>query len=331
MTEMTHLAQPGPRARPHPGSAACAETMVSVGMAALTPDATPSASTHAIAAAGLDHVVCGDHVSFFVGAGFDGLIGATHELATQPFLRAFVAVYLLPLRHPVLVARQLSSMSERYPGRLVLGVGAGGEDRHEFEICGVDPRTRGRRMDESLSVLRALLTGAPVTHHGEFFDLDEALILPAPQPPIPIIVGGRSNVALRRAGHLADGWIGIWNSARRFEEATSVIDEHAAAAGRQNVEWQHAMQVWCGVGSDPATGRASLAPTMEGLYQLAFERFERYSPCGSPDTIAEFLAPYVAAGCRTFNLLACAADLDTAVTGVSEIRRHLNDITSLPT
>ena len=301
---------------------------VSVGMAAITPDATPSTSTRAIAAAGLDHVVCGDHVSFIVGAGFDGLISATHELATEPSLRAFVAVYQLPLRHPVLVARQLSSISERYPGRLTFGVGVGGEDPHELEICGIDPRTRGRRMDESLRVLRAVLAGAPVTHHGEFFDLADALILPAPQPPTPIIVGGRSDAALRRTGRLADGWIGIWNSARRFEEATAIIDDAAASAGRQNVEWQHAMQVWCGIGNDPATGRAALVPAMERMYNIPFERFERYSPCGAPDTIAEFLAPYVSAGCRTFNLLACAAHLDTAVTGVSEIRRLLNDITS---
>lgn len=297
---------------------------ISVGMAALTPDATPSASTRAIAAAGLDHVVCGDHVSFIVGTGFDGLIGATHELATDPSLRAFVAVYQLPLRHPVLVARQLSSVSERYPGRLTFGVGVGGEDPHEFAICGIDPRTRGRRMDESLGVLRALLAGGPVTHHGQFFDMEDAVIVPPPQPPIPLIVGGRSDAALRRAGRLGDGWIGIWNSARRFEEATAIIDDAAAEAGRRNVEWQHAMQVWCGIGSDPAQGRASLAPTMEGMYNVPFERFERYSPCGTPDTIAEFLAPYVAAGCRTFNLLACAPRLDAAVAGVAEIRHLLN-------
>jgi len=126
---------------------------VSVGMLAVTPDATPSTSTRAMAAACLDHVVCGDHVSFIVGAGFDGLIGATHELASASSLRAFVAVYLLPLRHPVLVARQLSSISERYPGRLTFGVGVGGEDPHEFEICGIDPHTRGRRMDEALRTL----------------------------------------------------------------------------------------------------------------------------------------------------------------------------------
>ena len=299
---------------------------VSVGMLAVTPDATPWTSTRAMAAACLDHVVCGDHVSFIIGAGFDGLIGATHELASASSLRAFVAVYLLPLRHPVLVARQLSSVSERYPGRLTFGVGVGGEDPHEFEICGIDPRTRGRRMDEALALLRALLAGEPVTHHGEFFDVDDALVLPAPQPAIPIIVGGRSDAALRRAGRLGDGWIGIWNSARRFEEATAIVDDVAGAAGRRNVEWQHAMQVWCGIGSDPADGRAVVAPAMEGMYGIAFERFERYSPCGTPETIAEFLAPYVAAGCRTFNLIACAAHLDTAVAGVAEVRRLLNHV-----
>ncbi len=177
---------------------------------------------------------------------------------------------------------------------------------------------------------RSWAAGAPVTHHGEFFDLDEALILPAPQPSIPIVVGGRADVALRRAGRLAGGWIGIWNSARRFEEATAIIDGAAAEAGRQPVEWQHAMQVWCGIGTDPATGRAALAPTMEGMYNLPYERFERYSPCGAPVTIADFLAPYVLAGCRTFNLLACASHLDTAVDGVSEIRRLLNDICADP-
>jgi len=297
-------------------------------MAALTPDATPSSTTRAIASAGLDHVVCGDHVSFITGAGFDGLIGATHELATDASIRAFVAVYLLALRHPVLVARQLSSVSERYPGRLVFGVGVGGEDPHELEICGVDPRTRGRRMDESLEVLRALLTGEPVTHHGEFFDLDRASILPAPHPPVPIIVGGRSDHALRRAGRLGDGWIGIWNSARRFEEAAAIIDDTAAIAGRRDVTWHHAMQVWCGIGKDPSQGRTSLAPAMQALYGVPFERFERYSPCGDAETIAEFLAPYVAAGCRTFNLLACAADLDTAVAGASDIRALLTEMTS---
>src|SRR4029078_7088591 len=108
---------------------------------------------------GLDHVAVGDHVSFFVGAGFDALVGAASGVASWRTLPTNTAVYLLPLRHPVLVARQLADLATLAPGRLRLGVGIGGEDPHELEICGVDPTTRGRRMDERLQILRGLGEG----------------------------------------------------------------------------------------------------------------------------------------------------------------------------
>src|SRR6187431_348328 len=122
-----------------------------------------------IAEAGVDHLCVGDHVSFFVGAGSDGLITASALLAAQAELPVYVGLYLLPLRHPVPVARQLATIAQLAPGRLSLGVGIGGEDPHEIEICGVDPKTRGRRMDESLSILRSLAEGTPVAFDGEFF------------------------------------------------------------------------------------------------------------------------------------------------------------------
>src|SRR5471032_3344048 len=112
-----------------------------------------------VADAGVDHLCVGDHVSFFVGAGSDGLIRANSLLAVQAELQVYVGAYLLPLRHPVTVARQLATIAELAPGRLTLGVGLGGEDRHEIESCGVDPKTRGRRMDESLHLLRRLADG----------------------------------------------------------------------------------------------------------------------------------------------------------------------------
>ena len=101
----------------------------------------------AIGASGIDHVCVGDHVSFHVGAGADALIDAASMLTHYDDLPCYVALYLLPLRHPVLVARQLASIAEIAPGRLTFGVGIGGEDPHELEICGVNPSTRGRRMD----------------------------------------------------------------------------------------------------------------------------------------------------------------------------------------
>jgi alkanesulfonate monooxygenase SsuD/methylene tetrahydromethanopterin reductase-like flavin-dependent oxidoreductase (luciferase family) len=273
--------------------------------------------------AGIDHVCCGDHVSFFVGVGIDGLLQATKLALLHPTLPVMTGVYLLPLRHPVPVARQLSDLDQLAPGRLIFGVGIGGEDRHEVEICGVDPATRGRRMDECLQVLRGLLTGGPTSFHGEFFDLDDALVVPAPTEPIPIIVGGRSDAAAIRTGRYGDGWLGIWNSARRFADVVEKIARAAADAGRDDPPTRHAMQVWCGIADSKERARAHLAPAMEAFYQIPFEGFEKYSPYGTAEDVAEFLGPYVEAGCTSFNLIPQSDDADAALAGAAAVKKLL--------
>jgi len=294
----------------------------SVGLVGGNPDVA-AAHLAGIHDAGLDHVCCGDHVSFFVGAGMDGLLQATVLALLHPTLPVTTGVYLLPLRHPVVVARQLSDLSQLAPARFVFGVGIGGEDRHEVEICGVDPATRGRRMDECMTIVRQLLTGHPASFHGEFFDLDDALIVPPPSDPIPIIVGGRSDAAVRRAGRLGDGWLGIWNSARRFAEVVEIIADEAARAGRDDPPTRHAMQVWCGIADTKERARDRLAPAMHAFYQLPFERFEKYSPYGTAEDVAEFLTPYVDAGCTTFNLIPQSDDHETALAGAAEVKKLL--------
>jgi alkanesulfonate monooxygenase SsuD/methylene tetrahydromethanopterin reductase-like flavin-dependent oxidoreductase (luciferase family) len=278
-----------------------------------------------MADAGVDHVCVGDHVSFFVGAGSDGLITATSLLTLQAELPVYVGLYLLPLRHPVLVARQLASIAELAPGRLTFGVGIGGEDRHEIEICGVDPHTRGRRMDECLQILRALFDGKPVSFEGEFFSFQDALIVPAPTPRIPLVVGGRSEVAVRRAGRFGDGWLGIWVSPRRFATVMEQIGEEATAAGRDPESFDHAINVWCGFAATSEAAREPLAAGMQTFYQMPFEPFERYSPYGTPEEVAEFLRPYIEAGCSAFNVIPCASDDETAIAAVGELRRLLTD------
>jgi alkanesulfonate monooxygenase SsuD/methylene tetrahydromethanopterin reductase-like flavin-dependent oxidoreductase (luciferase family) len=275
-----------------------------------------------VAAAGIDHICCGDHVSFFAGMGFDGLVQAAALAMLHPALPVYTGVYLLPLRHPVLVARQLADIARIAPGRLIFGTGIGGEDRHEVAACGVDPASRGRRMDECLTVVRQLLTGKAVTFHGTFFDLDDVVIAPAPAEPIPIIVGGRSDAAVRRAGRLGDGWLGIWASPRRFAAAVELAADEAARTGRPGLG-RHAMQVWCGLADTKEAARACLAPAMEAFYQLPFERFERYCPYGTPDDVAEFLAPYAVAGCREFNLIPQAPGHDYAIAGTAAVKRAL--------
>jgi alkanesulfonate monooxygenase SsuD/methylene tetrahydromethanopterin reductase-like flavin-dependent oxidoreductase (luciferase family) len=276
-----------------------------------------------IGEAGIDHVCCGDHVSFFTGLGFDGLVQATALAMLHPTLPVYSGVYQLPLRHPVLVARQLADLAQLAPGRLIFGVGVGGEDRHEAAVCGVDPATRGRRMNECLTIVRQLLAGTAVTFHGTFFDLEEAVIAPAPAAAIPVIVGGRSDTAIRRAGRLGDGWLGIWVSPRRFAAAVEMAAQEAAAAGRPGPPARHAMQVWCGLAGSKAAARACLAPAMQAFYQIPFERFERYCPYGTADDVAEFLAPYAAAGCAEFNLIPQSPDHDQAIAGAAAVRKLL--------
>jgi alkanesulfonate monooxygenase SsuD/methylene tetrahydromethanopterin reductase-like flavin-dependent oxidoreductase (luciferase family) len=226
------------------------------------PDGDPErlrATLDQVADAGVDHLCVGDHVSFFVGAGSDGLISASSLLAVQAELPVYIGLYLLPLRHPVPVARQLATIAQLAPGRLTLGVGLGGEDPHEIEICGVDPRTRGRRMDECLQVLRSLADGTPVTFDGEFFALDDALIVPAPSPSIPLIVGGRSDAAVRRAARFGDGWLGIWASPRRYAAVRDHITREAAQVGRNASRFEHALNVWCGFATTREAARELLA------------------------------------------------------------------------
>jgi alkanesulfonate monooxygenase SsuD/methylene tetrahydromethanopterin reductase-like flavin-dependent oxidoreductase (luciferase family) len=276
-----------------------------------------------VAAEGIDHVCVGDHVSFFVGAGSDGLITAASILAAQAELPVYVGLYLLPLRHPVPVARQLATLGQLAPGRLTLGVGIGGEDPHEIEVCGVDPKTRGRRMDECLQVLSRLAEGTPVTFEGEFFSLRDALVLPAPSARIPLIVGGRSEAAVRRAARLGDGWLGIWVSPRRFASVRDQIAREAAEAGRDGRRFEHALNVWCGFAATREAAREPLASRMQAYYQMAFGPFERYSPYGTPEQVAEFLSPYIEAGCSAFNVIPCADDAETAINAVCELRALL--------
>jgi alkanesulfonate monooxygenase SsuD/methylene tetrahydromethanopterin reductase-like flavin-dependent oxidoreductase (luciferase family) len=278
---------------------------------------------------GLDFLVVGDHLSFQGGQGFDGIVSATLALAAHPTLPVLVGVYQLALRHPLAVARQLSSIAQVAPGRLVLGVGAGGEDRLEVLNAGVDPTTRGRRLDESMRVLRLLATGSQVDFGGEFFQLRQALVLPVPAPPIPIVVGGRSPAALRRAALLGDGWLPMFVSPRRFKDSVARIAELAATAGRE-LTVRPTLSFWCGLDADAGRARALLGGVLERLYSLPYEQFRNLTRAGSPVAVAEALIPYVEAGCRDFSLLAVAGSWEAAVEQAAEVRQRLIEMASSP-
>ncbi|MGW1026768.1 LLM class flavin-dependent oxidoreductase [Streptomyces sp. NPDC002577] len=275
-----------------------------------------------VAEAGLDHVTMGDHISFHGGAGFDGMITASTMLSSHDRLSAIIGVYLLGLRHPMLAARQLSTLSQMAPGRLTLGVGVAGEDRREVSNAGVDPKTRGRRLDEALMLVRRLLAGEEVTYEGEFFQLDEARVLPAPEPRIPIVIGGKGDVAVRRTAEFGDGWLGIFCSARRFAETRERILEAAAGFDREAPSW-FGVNVWCGLDADAERAREMLAAKMEGLYQVPYEKFERLAPAGTPEQVAEFLKPFVTSGAEHITLVPVGSCIEAEIDAVAEVREHL--------
>ena len=113
--------------------------------------------TERTVAAGVDHLTVGDHVSFADGHGADGLIQAAALLSAHPSVAVQTGVYLLALRHPAIVARQLATIALLAPGRFTFGIGVGGDDPSELELCGINPRERGARTTEALRCVRMFL------------------------------------------------------------------------------------------------------------------------------------------------------------------------------
>jgi probable F420-dependent oxidoreductase len=121
-------------------------------------------------------------------------------------LRFITFVLKLPVRHPVLVAKQMTSTAVLTGNRLVLGVGTS-PWREDYDVMGVPWARRGVRMDESLEILRGLSTGGYFEFHGELYDVPPVKIAPVPTRLVPILIGGHGEAALRRAARSGDGWL----------------------------------------------------------------------------------------------------------------------------
>jgi probable F420-dependent oxidoreductase len=131
------------------------------------------------------------------------LIGALSAVTTRLHFNIFVLK--LPIRPPALVAKQAGSLAALFGNRLGLGVGTS-PWKEDYEVMGVPYARRGKRMDECIDVIRGLTTGEYFEYHGEFYDIPKTKMTPAPSEPIPILIGGHAEAALKRAAR-NDGWM----------------------------------------------------------------------------------------------------------------------------
>lgn len=221
-------------------------------------------------------------------------------------VRVGTAVLVLPLYHPVVVAKQLIDLQVRSGGRLSVGVGVGGEFADEFAAVGVARAERGARTDESIAVLRALWRGGPVTHHGPFFPLHDVELRPVagaagggPPPPPPLLVSGRTPPAMRRAARLGDGWMPYLMSPSAYARSVETIRSAAAVVGRDLAGFEWALYLYTSIRRDGARARQEVASFLGGAYgDRPPEMLARIAPAGTPEEVAARVQEYVDAGAR---------------------------------
>ena len=162
----------------------------------------------------------------------DPWVALGHLAAMTSQIRLATGVYVLPLRNPFVTARAVATLHAVSGGRAVCGIGAGW-NREEFDIVGEDFDARGARMDEIIGILRRLWSGEAFSHSGTFYRFAEVRLGPTQDPPIPIVMGGHSPPALRRAGRLGDGWYSTaTGTLAEMVEFRGRIEQARAGAGR---------------------------------------------------------------------------------------------------
>ncbi|MBV8613147.1 MAG: LLM class flavin-dependent oxidoreductase [Acetobacteraceae bacterium] len=250
---------------------------------------------------GYDSLWTGDHVSFAVPM-LDPLLQLAQAGVVSRRLLLGTAVYLLPLRHPAPVAKQVATLDHLTEGRLIFGVGVGGEFPQEYAVCGVPMAERGARLGEGVRLLREFWTGSPVTHTGRFYGgfQDVALQPPSRQPGgPPVWFGGRSKPALRRAGRLGDGYLSYVVTPEMFADALATIEQAASEAGRDLRSFGTGHLLFTRLDASFEAALDAAAAALSVRYAMDFRRpAQRYCALGSPAQVAERVRAFHAAGAR---------------------------------
>ena len=250
---------------------------------------------------GYDSMWVGDHVAFTIAI-FDPLMQLAQAAVLSRRLVFGTDVYLLPLRHPTPVAKQVSTLDHLTEGRFIFGVGVGGEFPKEYEACGVPLNERGARLSESLTVMRKLWTGEPVSHAGKFFTFEDVKMQPPPRQSggPPVWCGGRADPALRRIGRMTDGWMSYVVTPDMYRQGLEKIATAASEAARtfdRGFGTAHLLFTRIDDTYEKALDAATVS--LSQRYAMDFRKAaQRYCALGTPQDVVETIFKFQQAGVR---------------------------------
>jgi probable F420-dependent oxidoreductase len=173
----------------------------------------------------------------------DPFVSIPAMAAVTERIRFYTNVLKLGIREPLLVAKAVSSAAVLSGDRVGLGVGLSWIPE-EFEWLHQEKRTRGKRTDEAIEIIRLVCTGEFVEYHGDHYDFGRLMVQPAPSQPVPIYVGGHTEPGLRRAARLGDGWISVVIGEAEIAETIASLDRLRAEEGRDHLPFE--IKVICG-------------------------------------------------------------------------------------
>ena len=195
----------------------------------------------------------------------------------------------------------MATLDRLTSGRLLFGVGVGGEFPNEYAACGVPVKERGARLSEGIEVLRKLWSGARVSHAGRFYPFDNVQMLPAPLQPggPPIWCGGRSEAALARAGRLADGYVSYVVTPEMFAGFLETIEKSAAAAKREIDRFDTAHLLFFRIDNSFETAWDVATEHLSERYASDFRGpAKKYCALGRPEDVAARINAFREAGVR---------------------------------
>jgi probable F420-dependent oxidoreductase len=240
----------------------------------------------------------------------DRIVG--HQFSLEPMIAlSMIAAYsdrmkfgtsvlALPLRNPVVLAKQIATLDYLSQGRCFPAVGLGQDDPTEYEACGVPKSDRGPRTDEAIQLMRRLWEEDCVTHEGQFFTCHDVSVTPKPilQPSPPIWIGGRSRAAARRVGRVGDGWLVSRATPEDVGEGRQIVFETADQYGRQIEDDHIGVMLSYYIAPDGQDATAKAAPYV--TRNRPDVPFTDYSAVGTTEQIAEMIQRYVEAGASKF-------------------------------